>query len=65
MNRRLIINLVKISGHNGAGKTTSMNMLAGMVSCDVGKCMVGDLDVRKNIEKARKTLGLCTQLAGN
>ena len=34
-------------GHNGAGKSTTMSMLTGMVSPDSGSLFVGDLDVTK------------------
>ena len=36
-------------GHNGAGKSTTMSMLTGMVSPDSGSLFVGDLDVTKGI----------------
>ena len=34
-------------GHNGAGKSTTMSMLTGMVSPDSGSLFVGDIDVTK------------------
>ena len=37
-------------GHNGAGKSTTMSMLTGMVSPDSGSLFVGDLDVTKGRE---------------
>ena len=48
-------------GHNGAGKSTTMNMLTGMLSADSGDCYVGGINVAKDLNKARKTVGLCPQ----
>ena len=48
-------------GHNGAGKSTTMNMLSGMLEADEGQCFVGNVNVAQNVEKAREGLGLCPQ----
>ena len=48
-------------GHNGAGKSTTMNMLSGMVEIESGDCFVGKWDVKTNLSAARQTLGLCPQ----
>ena len=48
-------------GHNGAGKSTAMNMLSGMLQPDEGDCYVGNINVAENVEKARQDLGLCPQ----
>ena len=48
-------------GHNGAGKSTTMNMLSGMLCVDSGECFVGLHDVKNNLSAARQTLGLCPQ----
>ena len=48
-------------GHNGAGKSTTMNMLSGMLTADNGKCFVGDINVNQQPDAARKLLGLCPQ----
>ncbi len=34
-------------GHNGAGKSTAMNILAGLSRPDSGQCLVNGMDVRK------------------
>ena len=34
-------------GHNGAGKSTTMNLIAGLSHVESGTCMVNGLDVRK------------------
>ena len=46
-------------GHNGAGKSTTMSMLTGMVSPDSGSLFVGDLDVTKGIGTMISRLRIC------
>ncbi|KAK5642705.1 hypothetical protein RI129_008872 [Pyrocoelia pectoralis] len=48
-------------GHNGAGKTTVMSMLTGMISPSSGTATVGGYDIRKNIKSVRNSLGICPQ----
>jgi ATP-binding cassette subfamily A (ABC1) protein 3 len=48
-------------GHNGAGKSTTMNMLSGMLEPDQGNCYVNEIDVTTNSSLARQNLGLCPQ----
>ena len=48
-------------GHNGAGKSTTMNMLSGMLEPDEGNCYVEGINVSQNVESARENLGLCPQ----
>ncbi|KAJ6638915.1 Phospholipid-transporting ATPase ABCA3, partial [Pseudolycoriella hygida] len=48
-------------GHNGAGKTTTMLMLTGMLSPSSGTAIINRYDIRKNIQKARGSIGLCPQ----
>ena len=36
-----------IVGSSGAGKTTVLNILGGMDSCDEGKIIVGDTDISR------------------
>ena len=38
-----------------------MSMLSGMIKADGGDCYVGNYNVSKDLDKARKTLGLCPQ----
>ena len=48
-------------GHNGAGKSTTMNLLSGMLEADEGACFVGNVNVAQDIAAAREDLGLCPQ----
>ncbi|CAG9800232.1 unnamed protein product [Chironomus riparius] len=48
-------------GHNGGGKTTTMNVLTGMLPPTNGTAYINDFDIRTNIVEARKSLGICPQ----
>ncbi|CAG9570303.1 putative ATP-binding cassette protein subfamily A,member 2 [Leishmania major strain Friedlin] len=48
-------------GHNGAGKTTVLNMMTGMVEPDAGDCYVYGNSVRNELEKVRQQIGYCPQ----
>lgn len=48
-------------GHNGAGKTTLINMLTGMITPSGGDATIYDHSLIKDIDKVRKSLGLCQQ----
>lgn len=48
-------------GHNGSGKTTTMNIITGMFPPTSGTAIVNGFDVRQEIERARESLGLCPQ----
>ncbi|BAO77042.1 ABC transporter, ATP-binding protein [Winogradskyella sp. PG-2] len=44
-------------GANGAGKSTTINMLLGFLNPDSGKVQINDLDTIKNAEETRKLIG--------
>lgn len=46
-------------GHNGAGKTTVINMLTGMLKASRGDAIVAGASVNDNLDEVRKSLGLC------
>ncbi|CBZ24580.1 putative ABC transporter [Leishmania mexicana MHOM/GT/2001/U1103] len=48
-------------GHNGAGKTTVLNMMTGMVEPDAGDCYVYGYSVRNELERVRQQIGYCPQ----
>ena len=49
-------------GHNGAGKTTAIYMLTGMLQMTSGDAKIYGNDVRREIDEIRKHIGLCQQL---
>lgn len=53
--------IVGLVGANGAGKTTFIEIVAGLVRPEAGSVTVGNLDAVKNPRAARKLLGVCPQ----
>ncbi|XP_030753905.1 ATP-binding cassette sub-family A member 2-like isoform X2 [Sitophilus oryzae] len=47
-------------GHNGAGKSTTMGMITGMISKNSGKIIINGKEVRSRSDITKK-IGLCTQ----
>lgn len=46
-------------GHNGAGKTTAINMITGMLQASKGDVEIYGKSITKNTEKVRQDMGLC------
>ncbi|KAH9600184.1 ABC transporter-like [Trypanosoma melophagium] len=48
-------------GHNGAGKSTAMNMMTGMIKPDGGDCFIYGHSIREELREARQEIGFCPQ----
>jgi len=53
--------VVGLIGHNGAGKTTFMEVVTGLVRPDRGQVRVGGADARRHPRAARQQLGVAPQ----
>jgi len=51
-------------GPDGAGKTTTMRLLCGLMDPTEGKCIVTDLDVSKNPDEVKDHIGYMAQRFG-
>lgn len=49
-------------GHNGAGKTTAINMLTGMLHMTAGDATLFGKSIKTDLMEVRKEIGLCQQL---
>jgi ABC-2 type transport system ATP-binding protein len=55
--------IVGLLGSNGAGKSTTMNILCGCLNQTEGNVSVGGIDMRKNPEAAKRLIGFLPQNA--
>jgi ABC-2 type transport system ATP-binding protein len=56
--------IVGLVGHNGAGKTTFVAVVAGLIRADAGQVWVGGADVRRTPHLARALIGVAPQELG-
>lgn len=48
-------------GHNGAGKSTTINMLTGLLSVSSGSALISGKDVATDMMSIRRNIGVCPQ----
>ncbi|EGG24652.1 ABC transporter A family protein [Cavenderia fasciculata] len=48
-------------GHNGAGKSTTIGMLTGLIPCTDGDALVNGYSIQTQMDHVRRTLGVCPQ----
>ncbi|KAL7306039.1 hypothetical protein TKK_0001504 [Trichogramma kaykai] len=53
--------ITALLGHNGAGKTTMMSILTGMMSSSEGSVFVNSKNIKSNFRDIMNDMGLCTQ----
>jgi ABC-2 type transport system ATP-binding protein len=54
--------VVGLLGSNGAGKSTTMNIICGSINQTEGKVFINDIDLRKDPEAAKKEIGFLPQV---
>ena len=52
---------MSLLGRNGAGKTTAIYMLTGMLMPSSGDARIYGASVKNSIDEVRKSIGLCQQ----
>ncbi|CAD8104834.1 unnamed protein product [Paramecium sonneborni] len=58
LNKNTIFSLL---GHNGAGKSTTINMICGLIEKTSGQIHINGYDIDKNLDEIRQDLGYCSQ----
>lgn len=53
--------ITTLLGQNGAGKSTTISMLIGMMEPTSGTAIINGIDIRKNMDFARCSMGFCPQ----
>lgn len=57
------VGVLGLLGSNGAGKSTTMNILCGVLNQTQGKIFIDGIDLREHPEEAKKKLGFLPQTA--
>lgn len=55
--------IIGLLGSNGAGKSTTMNILCGVLNQTEGSVFINGIDLRKHPEEAKKFIGFLPQVA--
>jgi|Transcript_16267 ABC-type multidrug transport system ATPase subunit len=53
--------IIALLGHNGAGKTTAIYMLTGMLMPTGGDAIINGFSIRRETDMVRRSIGLCQQ----
>ena len=53
--------IISLLGHNGAGKTTAIYMLTGMLMPSEGDAIIHGNSIRRDTDEVRRSIGLCQQ----
>jgi ABC-2 type transport system ATP-binding protein len=53
--------LLGVMGHNGAGKSTMINTICGLISKNSGTARVGGFNIDENLRSIRKRMGVVSQ----
>ena len=53
--------VLSLLGHNGAAKSTTINMLTGLLTPSKGNCYIYGLSVLDDMDEIRNIIGLCPQ----
>ncbi len=56
--------IVALLGKNGAGKTTMISIIAGLLKADSGTVMLDGFDAQRDLDRASKLIGIAPQLTG-
>jgi ABC-type multidrug transport system ATPase subunit len=53
--------ITALLGHNGAGKSTTISILSGLIEPSFGTAIIEGLDIRTDMNAIRRNLGVCPQ----
>ena len=53
--------ITSLLGHNGAGKSTTINMLIGLITPTSGDANIGGKSILTDMDEIRKQIGICPQ----